>query len=146
MKEWLVVLEGKEVSTIYGPELKFIDLRYIIGEFRRVKGEILVILTSHIEKYGNYHIKVGINRVVSPEQQEINKELIIILLGISKDGSKYGFLIARTNGYTLIIGVWPESYAENVKKSERAFREKIIAMVNNPENWERVDIIVSSRR
>ena len=146
MKEWLVVLEGKEVSAMYGSELKFIDLRDIIGEFRRVKGEILVILTSYIEKYDNYHIRVGINRVVSSEQQEVNKELIIVLLGISKDGSKYGFLIARTNGYMLIIGIWPEAYAENVKKSERAFREKIVSMVNNPENWERIDIIVSSRR
>jgi len=145
MREWGVALEGEEVCTKYGPELTFTDLRDLVGEFRRIKWEILAILTSYIERYDNYHTGSNVKQAVSPEQQEISKEFITILLGISKDGSKYGFLIARTNGDIIIIGVWPKSYAENIKKGERAFHETFTAMIENPENWERIDIITTEK-
>jgi len=145
MREWSVTLEGEEVCTKYGPELTFIDLRDLIGEFRRIKWELLAILTSYIERYNNYHAGGSVKQAFSPEQQEVNKEFITILLGESKDGSKYGFLIARTGGDMLIIGVWPEHYAENVKESERAFHETFTAMIENPENWERIDIITTEK-
>ena len=146
MRKWLVTLEGEKVCSTYGSELAFIDLRDLIWEFRRIKSEILAILNTYIERYNNYHAEGSVKHVFSPEQQEVNREAIIVLLGISKDGSKYGFLIVRTNGDNLIIGIWPESYAENVKKSEGAFREIFRATIENPEYWKRIDMITPTEK
>ena len=146
MREWRITFEGKEPGAAGDFTLSFIDMRDVVGEFRRLKQEVLAALITNVEKYDNYYTIGNITQAVSPEQENVDTRITWAIIGIDKEGSRFGFLMVEINGSILIIGVWPKSYAEAIKKSERAFREVITAILTEPYNWKRVDLISSMRR
>ena len=141
MREWRVTFEGAETGSADDFVLSFVDMRDIVGEFRRLKYEVMMTLTTNADKYDNYHVIGNTTHVVSPDQQIVDPRIIWAVIGTDKEGSRFGFLIAKTNSNILIIGVWPKSYAETIKGSERAFQEILTAILAEPYRWKRVDLI-----
>ncbi len=142
MRTWKVLFEGAEPGAADDFELEFVDIRDILGKVIGLKHEAIDAIISRIKAHDNYHAIGNIKNVTDPEGEDLSKEAFFALLGIDKNELRFGFLILSTDEGTLIVGLWPGAYAEAVKDDERLLGGVIFAMIERPDNWRRVDLIL----
>mgnify|MGYP000073557020 CR=1 FL=1 len=141
-REWRVTFEGEEPGSADDFVLTFIDIRDIIGSYIGVKEKVMQILAELIEKHDNYHAIGNIKDIGVPEGEEIELESTWALLGIDKNELRFGFLFITTEQGIMLIGIWPGAYAEAVRENDRLLGGVIAAMLDRPDNWRRVDVIL----
>jgi len=141
-REWCVTFEGEEPGLADDFVLTFIDIRDIIGGYIGVKEKVMQILAELIEKHDNYHAIGNIKDIGVPEGEEIELESTWALLGIDKNELRFGCLFITTEQGIVLIGIWPRAYAEAVRENDRLLGGVIAAMLDRPDNWRRVDVIL----
>ncbi|MCD6515721.1 MAG: hypothetical protein J7L07_12415 [Candidatus Odinarchaeota archaeon] len=139
---WKVVFEGEEPGVADDFELSFVDVRDVIGRFLGVKREAMNKITENIKNEEKYSAIGNIKEVVSPEGEELSLGGFIALLGIDKNDLKFGFLFAFIENEAMLIAIWPEPFADAIKENENILGGVIYYMVEKPDNWKRVDLIL----
>lgn len=163
-KGWIVSLD-KHKSPTSETILYFNAAR----ELNTVTGKILPFswiksLNTALNKYPNYHLSKCINKIVSPDGEDMTEYMIFAVLATKKDSiksysdnlynipssdvqlySKAGLLISVSEDNQVgLFGLKP--YELFVSVSAKPMRAKILEslVVNRPEFWEEVHVLVTA--
>jgi len=145
-RTWSVIFEGAEPGTADDFELSFTDLRDVLGGYRGLKEIALNILLELTRKHENYHVIGNIKNIIPPEGTSINESNVWVLLSIDNNNLRFGFLLSVTTESQLILGLWPEPYVEVVMDDERLLNGVIAAILERPDNWRRVDVVLPIKK
>ena len=143
---WKVTFEGESPGSADDFTLEFTDIRDVIGEFIGLKTEAIKKIKEKIEKYENYHEIGNVKEIVGPEGEGIVEEACIVLLGIDKNEMRFGFLLALAEDKISLIALWPKAYADAVRDNDRLLSGVIYYMVERPDNWRRVDLVLPLKK
>jgi len=142
-RTWRVIFEGEEAGAADDFELDFYDIRDILNkDFIGLKKEAIDIIKGKIKTEENYHAIGNIKEIIGPEGEDIVEERFLALLGIDKNELRFGFLFAFVEEGILLVAVWPKVYADAVRDNERLLSGVIYYMVERPDNWRRVDMVL----
>jgi len=142
-KIWRVVFEGEEPGPADDFELDFADLRDLIGDTLILKEEALEILKKRLKQYDHYNAIGNIKDVsIPPGEEIIPLKAFFALLGIDKQELRFGFLMFLEGGRVILVAVWPEPYAEAIKNEPNLIGGVISSMIDDPDNWRRVDVVL----
>ena len=141
-RKWKVTFEGEEPGTADDFILSFTDMRDVVGNFWALKEKVIELLAELVDRHENYHAIGNIKDVATPGEEEVDVGAVWALLGIDKDDLRFGFLLVAIKEGTLLVGLWPEPYAEAAKENSRLIGGVIAAMLERPDNWKRVDVVL----
>ncbi|MCD6491161.1 MAG: hypothetical protein ACP6IQ_07775 [Candidatus Njordarchaeia archaeon] len=142
VKKWKVIFEGESPGAADDFTLEFVDIRDIMGKTLGLKREAIEIINDKIKNLDNYHAIGNIKEIVGPEGEDIIEEACIALLAIDQKDLRFGFLFAFIDNEITLLALWPEGYANAVKEDVKLLSGVIYYMVEKPENWKRVDLIL----
>lgn len=161
---WIVSLD-KHRSPIPDTVIYFNAAR----DLNTVTGKILPLswiksLNSNLNKFSNYHLSKCINKIVSPDGEDMTEYMIFAVLASKKDSiksysdntynippsdiplySKVGLLISVSEDNQVgLFGLRPYELFNSV--ASKPMRAKILEslIVNRPDFWEEVHILVTA--
>ncbi len=141
-REWHVTFEGEEPGTADDFILTFTDMKEVVGNYLGLKEVVMKTLANLIKAHQNYSAIGNIKEIQPPPGEQVNIRGVWALLGIDKEGLRFGFLFVAMREGSILVGVWPKPYAEAVKQNERLLGGVINSMLRDPDNWRRVDVIL----
>ncbi|MGQ4895149.1 MAG: hypothetical protein ACP6IQ_11060 [Candidatus Njordarchaeia archaeon] len=59
---------------------------------------------------------------------------------------RFGFLLALAEDKISLIALWPKAYADVVRDNDRLLSGVIYYMVDRPDNWRRVDLVLPLKK
>ena len=142
---WDVTFEGEHPGAADDFVLSFIDSSFLVGEPLLTNQfiEDLVLITKQND---HYNIIGNIKEIIDDEGIDQSDKNIYAVLGILKNGLRIGFLIGNvvesSQDFWHIAAVWPEALAKKVLENPEVFKTALLLLVDQPEEWVRVDIII----
>ncbi|MGQ4891646.1 MAG: hypothetical protein ACP6IP_04055 [Candidatus Njordarchaeia archaeon] len=141
-KIWKVTFEGEDPGPADDFNLDFIDMNETIGSYLALKKEALDILEKLMKEKENYNVIGNIKDVSIPIPENIPIGAFFALLGIDKEELRFGFLLLMGKDELLLVGIWPEPFVDAVKENTNIMNAVVGSMLEQPENWRRVDLIL----
>ena len=142
---WDVTFDGEDPGLSDDFVLNFVDCSFIVGE-PLLKNDFLDDLILLVKKHEHYNIIGNIKEIIDDAGENQTDKNIYAILGILKNGLRIGFLIGNLieNGQDLwhIAAIWPDEFADEVRKNQDAFQNALFMFIDKPEEFTRVDIIV----
>lgn len=142
---WDVTFEGESPGSADDFVLSFVDSSFLVGEPLLTNEFIddLVLITKQTD---HYNIIGNIKEIIDDEGVNQSDKNICAILGILRNGLRIGFLIGNVivdnQDFWHIAAVWPEGLARKVVENPEVFKTALLLLVDQPEEWARVDIII----
>jgi hypothetical protein len=142
---WDVTFEGEKPGTADDFVLSFVDSSFLVGEPLLTNQFVddLVLITKQTD---HYNIIGNIKEIIDDEGVNQSDKNIYAILGILNNGLRIGFLIGNvienSQDFWHVAAVWPEGLARKVLENPEVFRTALLLLVDQPETWARVDIII----
>lgn len=139
MKSWKVVVRGREGAVTFN----FKDTTDLTTEL--LKLELLDQIIKNVQNCENYFISTAIEQVLSPEGEDMTDRQVYVLFARSKEfGVSVGYLLGELNleegNALMVLGLWPEEFADMVRKDKESYLRTLASIVLEPEAWEAVDL------
>lgn len=141
---WNVVFEGPTKGVADDFALQFIDVKEIFGNYVGFETQVFRDIVANIQKFDHYFAVSNIKEVKSPEDEDLSDRPVVALLGIDKNNLKFGMLLFVGENDTIILGLWPQPFFDAVKDDENVLAGTLVAFLKVPDNWQRVDLILST--
>jgi len=141
-RKWNIVFEGPTPGVAENFEIEFVDAKDVLGNYLGFKTTVFNELLGMINVNENYYSELTLKNITSPEKENFSDKPIVALLALDKNKLKFGLLLLITEEDTVIIGLWPSSFAQAIKEDENVLLGTLTALLRDPENWERVDVIM----
>lgn len=141
---WSIVFEGPTEVASDDLNLNFYDIREIFGNYVGFESSIFEELVGNFEKFEHYHAVSNIKEAKSPEQEDFSDKPIVALLGVDQNNLKFGILLYALKPDAIILGLWPKQFFDAVRDDEKILVGTLVAFLKAPDNWRRVDLVISN--
>jgi len=142
---WNIIFDGEDPGPSDDFALEFMDCSFLVGE-PLLKNEYLEDLISLVKKNEQYNIIGNIKKIHDDLGEDQTDKNIYALLGIMNNGLRIGFLLGNVIdgdiNYWHVAALWPEEFALNVMDDQEIFKNALMAFVEKPDEWSRVDLII----
>ena len=144
MKKWEI--EIKEESTKEGFIVELIDATEAFEESLLITDKFLLYLTDNVKEKDNYVAHAVIERITSPDGEDVTAKMVFFVYGEDIDGVKVGLLLGQlTDKRFVILALWPDAFVEACKKEKKLLEAIVESILFAPERWSSVDIILPRR-
>lgn len=138
---WKITFESATPAAEDDFELEFVDAEDIFVERPALKTVVMDMFNKNVKSYDNYHEVRNIKEIISPDLTKVPLDNIVTVLAIDKDNLRFGFLFRVWDELIEVLGLWPDVLVEAVRDSENIFWGALGQMLENPDNWIRVDVV-----
>ncbi len=142
---WDVTFDGEDPGVADDFVLNFVDCSFLVGE-PLLKNDYLDDMVLLVKKHSHYNIIGNIKEIIDDAGDIQTDKNIYAMLGILKNGLRVGFLLGNLieNGQDFwhVAAVWPEEFAVKVKENQAVFQNALFLLIDDPNAWSRVDLIV----
>ncbi len=145
MSNWNVKFDGADPGLSDDFTLSFVDLDNIVkseNQFALTDKYVNEVL-SFCENRNNYYVIGNIKEIISPRGTDFSDKKIYVLMGIHATSQKLGCLLGqyKDDGW-LILGLWPDYFAESVKWFHKSLKIWLMDFIISPNDWKRVDVVI----
>ena len=140
---WEVILEGEEDGAIDDIHLKFIDSSKFLGNVT-IEKQLLDSIIKLASENDHYSIFKNLKKILSDTGDDVTALAICALMGVAHNSDlKLGFLLGVLSDMSLnIIGVWPSSFADQLRVDPNIFQEVVDTFIFKPDFWDQVELIL----
>jgi len=144
LKKWEV--EIKEENDKEGFIVEMIDASETFEEALLITDKFLLYLTDNVKERDNYVAHAVIEKITSPDGEDVTAKMVFFVYGEDIDGVKVGLLLGQlTDQRFVILALWPEAFIEACKKEKKLLETVVESILFAPERWSSVDIILPRR-
>ncbi len=133
---WDVTFDGENPGVADDFVLNFVDCSFLVGE-PLLKNDYLDDMVMLVKKHEHYNIIGNIKEIIDDAGDIQTDKNIYAMLGIL-----LGNLIENGQDFWHVAAVWPEEFALKVKENQAVFQNALFLLIDNPDAWTRVDLIV----
>ncbi len=138
VRQWVVTFEGQKPGPADDVEVGFVDIIEILGEIPVLKRMFLDRLLEQIKASENYYTWSNIKNVTPPEELDLRLEQYFIILGVDREGRKYGLLMILTGEGIILGGIWPTALADAIKEDKKLLNALLFTLAEKPDFWDEV--------
>jgi len=146
VRQWVVTFEGEKPGPADDVKVSFVDIIEVLGEIPVLKEMFLDRLLERIKESDNYYTWSNIKSVVPPEEIELGLEQYYIILGVDKEGRKYGLLMILTGKGVVLGGIWPVGLAEAIKEDKELLNGLLFTLLEKPDFWQEVVFVYAMKK
>ena len=141
MKKWEI--EIKEQNAQEGFIVEMIDATEAFKESLLLTDKFLLYITDNINQKDNYVAHAVIEKILSPDGEDVTSKMVFFVYGEDIDGVKVGLLLGQlADKRFVILALWPEAFVEACKQEKKLLETVVESILFAPERWSNVDIIL----
>lgn len=147
MSYWQVTFDGADPGPSDDFIINFVKIDDILPESERftLVDKFVSDLVTHAESKSHYNVIGNLKDIKSPTGEDFSKRKIWAFLGVHTGTGttlKVGCLLAQYQDDSWgILGLWPDPFSGAVKDDPNILKGFLMAFVESPDDWERVDIV-----
>lgn len=147
MSHWEVKFDGADPGPSDDFVLKFMRIEDVLNEEDRftLVDKYVADIVGLVKSNDHYNVIGNLKEIVSPTGEDLTRRKIWAFMGVhtgTGNELKIGSLLAQYKDDSWgILGLWPDPFAAAVKEDITILKGLLMAFIEKPGDWERVDIV-----